>query len=822
MTTSPYDNLPVSRDSSADKSHTTNETAGPKQYIEVPVDTRKSASAGTSQMQRPAAERPQSGDTGVSDGLTYIEVPPESIENMQADTGSTQDAAADVPTSSVRPQAKDQADSESDRLHDTERRNDKNSGRQNNRDAQVPENPEDDLSGQHGYISDGLTGTDKPSSSVANSAASKEHSEASDHHEKPLFPASQGAQDSRTEDSDTHITLPEAAGKDRRQEKPQEGGEDLPDEKTSADTVPDPSASGSGEHPDTDDTPAGSFYISNESPYSTGSKDTSPYSSALYSRHDSRSAKDDPAPDIIHMPPAPVENAPRYDRIIVKNLSTPESITVPFEETLLVPDTMPDIEKILFAECSVSISKPAGTMYDRNDTVSGNITVFTIYKPAGGSDMPVDVIRSSISFRTDKCCTDSSCTHFIPSVSVIRCTSETVNERKFTARGELRISCSTITEKELDTFRDAGNDGFVPLVKTLPVSDMLSRTEDQTEISQEINPREGSPFPEKILSTVINVVENHKQMTAGKLVINATVHSRIFYAGSDDGVTAVCELSNKTDFTQFIMPGSEPASELIQTDFDCGDLKISITDDGRFLLEGRVRTAVYIYENKELSMLCDAYHKKNDIIFGKHDQTLYTITEPVSGEISSREIVDLEKTDRKPSRLLYGTYCPARLTARPEKGRIVIEGSVMARILALDENDEPFVIENDIPLRGSLEMSRSAGAPDADQLTAEVTSGIRDFWFDEINNRQLEINVTVTMNVWVSCPGTFTMLDGFAVSADPSPARKVAMALYITSPGDTLWDVAKRYRTDISTLTAVNDINEGDSLTAGMKLLVAR
>ncbi len=818
MTTSPYDNLPVSRDSSADKSHTSNETAGPKQYIEVPVDTGESSSAGTSQMQRPAAERPQTGDTGGSDRLTYIEVPPEVMENMQADTGSAQDSAIHAPASSVKPHAKNQADSERGKLQKTEKRSAGDSGQQTIREKQAPESPDDDLSGQHGYTADSLPGTDELSSSVGSSAASKERSEASDHHGKQTSTVSHDAQDRHTEASDAHITLPEA--------KSQEDSEDLSDEKTSADTVPDPSASGSGEQPDTSDTTAGSFYISGASPYSTASNDTQvaapPYIPALYTRHDSRSAKDDTAPDIIHMPPAPVENAPRYDRIIVKNLSTPESITVPFEETLLVPDTMPDIEKILFAECSVSISRPAGTMYDRNDTVSGIITVFTIYKPAGGSDMPVDVIRSSISFRTDKCCADSICTHFIPSVSVIRCTSETVNERKFTARGELRISCSTITEKELDTFRDASNDDFVPLVKTLPVSDMLSRTEDQTEISQEINPREGSPFPEKILSTVINVVENHKQITAGKLVINATVHSRIFYAGSDDGVTAVCELSNKTDFTQFIMPGSEPASELIQTDFDCGDLNISITDDGRFLLEGHVRTAVYIYENKELSMLCDAYHKKNDIIFEKHDQTLYTITEPVSGEISSREIVDLEKTDRKPSRLLYGTYCPARLTARPEKGRIVIEGSVMARILALDEDDEPFVIENDIPLRGSLEMSRSAGDSDADHLTAEVTSGIRDFWFDEINNRQLEINVTVTMNVWVSCPGTFTMLDGFAVSADPSPARKVTMALYITSPGDTLWDVAKRYRTDISTLTAVNDINEEDILTAGMKLLVAR
>ena len=171
-------------------------------------------------------------------------------------------------------------------------------------------------------------------------------------------------------------------------------------------------------------------------------------------------------------------------------------------------------------------------------------------------------------------------------------------------------------------------------------------------------------------------------------------------------------------------------------------------------------------------MICDAYHKERDILFDRRSQPLFDLTDSLSGEISSREIVDIENTSRRPSKLLYGSCSPVSLTATPENGRIVIEGTVHAGILALDEDDQPFMIQSDIPLRGSLEMSAQFQSTDEDgsklPLSADMSADIRDFWFDEINNRQLEINVTVTMSVRVSCRRDFVYLENFAFTvSDP-------------------------------------------------------
>ena len=48
-----------------------------------------------------------------------------------------------------------------------------------------------------------------------------------------------------------------------------------------------------------------------------------------------------------------------------------------------------------------------------------------------------------------------------------------------------------------------------------------------------------------------------------------------------------------------------------------------------------------------------------------------------------------------------------------------------------------------------------------------------------------------------------------------------SMVLYITRKGDCMWDIAKKYRTTVERLKAINEV-EADSLEEGKKLLVVR
>ena len=519
-----------------------------------------------------------------------------------------------------------------------------------------------------------------------------------------------------------------------------------------------------------------------------------------------------------------------YDNIRLRNRRRTWNYTLPFDETLLVPDTMPDMIQILFSEGRVTPSQPGKTHYSSSDTYSGEILLFTVYRPDGGEGTPVDVVRSTITFETSACWGTSSAQNTSPSQAdsdriyyATVCLKEVepsrLNERKFQVRGKLCIAVTEIQKTELHVLRDSSDKNLILKQEKKEAADLIFETEEFADIEQEIAVEEGQPQPVRILKESFTITETHRQISSGKLIINGLLQIQILYLGEDDErENQLCCRREKTEFTQFIPLQSQLNSDLIKVDFSGDGLKLAIENQDTFQLEGQVRIRIHGYGSKQIPVASDAYHKEKSIHFDRKVEALSCLTDVLSGEISAREVVNLTQQDQHPEKLICGSILPSNISVHPEHGRIVIEGSVPVRILSLDENGRAFVIKSEVPLRGALNTSASPEAlQEADLFTC---SAIKDFWIDTINSRQIEINVNAIIEVWISETREFTTLEHFtARGEDP---QQPAMAIYITSAGDSLWNVAKHYQCDADALMQLNQIDGDAPLTEGAKLLIVR
>lgn len=519
-----------------------------------------------------------------------------------------------------------------------------------------------------------------------------------------------------------------------------------------------------------------------------------------------------------------------YDNVRLRNWRRTWEYTLSFEETLLVPDTMPDMIQILFSEGHATPTQPGKTHYTSSDTYSGEILLFTVYRPDGGSETPVDVVRSTISFETNACWESSgmqsSSTQqadsdriYYATVRLKEAEPTRLNERKFQVRGKLCITVTEIQKAELHVLRDTSDQSLILKQETMEAADLIFETEEFADAEQEIAVEEDQPKPVRILKESFAITETHRQITSGKLIISGVLQTQILYLGEDnEGETRICNRSEKTEFTQFIPLQSPLDSNLIKVDFSSDSLKLTIENQDTFQLEGQIRIQVHGYSNTQIPVASDAYHKEKAIHFERENTTLSCLSDVLSGEISAREVVNLTEQDQHPGKLICGSILPCEISAHPEHDRIIIEGSVPVRILALDENERAFVIESVVPLRGALDTS----APTSSLQTAHVfaCSAIKDFWIDAINSRQIEINVSATIEVWISGSCEFTSLEHFISKAE-NP-QQPAMAIYITSTGDNLWNIAKQYQCDEDTLIQINHLDPADPLKEGTKLLIVR
>lgn len=519
-----------------------------------------------------------------------------------------------------------------------------------------------------------------------------------------------------------------------------------------------------------------------------------------------------------------------YDNIRLRNRRRTWNYTLPFDETLLVPDTMPDMIQILFSEGRVTPSQPGKTHYSSSDTYSGEILLFTVYRPDGGEGTPVDVVRSTITFETSACWGTSSSQNtstsqtdsdriYYATVCLKEVEPSRLNERKFQVRGKLCIAVTEIQKTELHVLRDSSDKNLILKQEKKEAADLVFETEEFADIEQEIAVEDGQPQPVRILKESFTITETHRQVSSGKLIINGLLQVQILYLGEDDErENQLCCRREKTEFTQFIPLQSQLNSDLIKVDFSGDGLKLTIENQDTFQLEGQVRIRIHGYGTKQIPVASDAYHKEKSIHFDRKVEALSCLTDVLSGEISAREVVNLTQQDQHPEKLICGSILPGNISVHPEHGRIVIEGSVPVRILSLDENGRAFVIKSEVPLRGALDTSASPEAlQEADLFTC---SAIKDFWIDTINSSQIEINVNATIEVWISETREFTSLEHFtARGEDP---QQPAMAIYIISAGDSLWDVAKHYQCDADALVQLNQIDGDAPLTEGAKLLIVR
>ena len=86
--------------------------------------------------------------------------------------------------------------------------------------------------------------------------------------------------------------------------------------------------------------------------------------------------------------------------------------------------------------------------------------------------------------------------------------------------------------------------------------------------------------------------------------------------------------------------------------------------------------------------------------------------------------------------------------------------------------------------------------------TIETTIGIR-FNIEEQKNRELNIIEEVSME-------------------DTKDCNTYSMVIYFVKPGDTLWKIAKMFRSTVADIARINDIENTNKINVGQQLYIPR
>lgn len=543
----------------------------------------------------------------------------------------------------------------------------------------------------------------------------------------------------------------------------------------------------------------------------------------------------------------PMGSSAIYSELKATEVKERPHLKVQVEEDVLVPDIRPDLSKILLMDAAVKLAGRENRIGQKGEDflkITGEIMLHTMYIPEERTEEPIVEIRTRIPFRTDWDISISPLSGIALTPVIDEVAYTVINERKFRAQISLHLEMREYADIDMQLFEGVRGDNMQILKKRLSVTGVASRISDTKEISEVLMLKDSHPTPEKILKCDLNVVENHKQITSEKAVISATVYYRVLYLAEDGILEETLHDGNgedvsrsfqrnrlsphlyqgRTEFTQFIpLSGLEnPVGSRISFRSDSLALTVSPEEPRALTLSGNVETSLEIYEGTQRDVVCDIYHGSRDITYEQTEISTTSLAGSGITEASVREIVNIPDKYGEIERIVYITGRIKGSESVLDHNRNTIEGIIEVTCICIPkitagETAVPYTITQELPFRSAMEIAGTEADMNADNAVV-----IKEIWSDKINDRQIEVNVGLSVTSSVFRQENHRLIKNLCFAERPeSSERAPVIVIYVTRQGDDLWQIAKRYRTTMEDIKAVNELAT-ESLTPGTKLLIVR
>ena len=523
-----------------------------------------------------------------------------------------------------------------------------------------------------------------------------------------------------------------------------------------------------------------------------------------------------------------------------------ESVTI--EEDILVPDIKPDMKEILMMDGSVRlISREIAAEESRDETVtiSGDISLQVVYIPDGTVDIGgLDAIATRLPFKTDWKLKAMASSLVVFDARISKADYLIINERKFRVKLTLELTAKEYEDCHVNVFEGLVDDEIEVLKEQAEITDLALRKKDMVSIDETLYPKDNAFIPEVILKQDLTIIENYKQITGEKVVINGFIYVNLLYVGTlasgdmaSGGTQAetaeagemigknlpeLCQYQGRVEFTEFLPINQSGPWNGSKVSFAEKGIAVRIDvdeEDGRvgFRVKGDVETTVELYKNINREIVVDGYHREKDFCCRFESRGCNTLVGNGMTETSVREIINIPTHVMGVEKVPYCCCSIKNEEARIEQGKGIVEGVLEGKMLCQGEegSGEIFTLTEEIPFRCAIDIPPARGGEKAWSHTY-----IKDMWADKINNKQIEFNCTVFATAEVMKETSLRLMEEPGSRQQACGGLRHAMVVSIVQPSDTLWSIAKKYKATVGDIKELNDIEENPQ--AGRKILIVR
>ncbi len=479
---------------------------------------------------------------------------------------------------------------------------------------------------------------------------------------------------------------------------------------------------------------------------------------------------------------------------------------------ITLPDYCPDIEKIL--KCTLSQKIYTKKISGGQLTVEGNSTVRILYCDSVRHHLRC--FEQSIPF-TANFNLKSTPEQYIVMVDTkseyINC--RALSPRKLVVHGAFSLYAKVLCKKTNEVYSFDEECDLQVKHKDLTVSDLSVICQEQFSVNEDITVSTQPPV-EALLSYEVNSNVTELKSINNKIMLNAQLTLRALYIsdldkGTIEHLSYVFPISKIFDCDGVM----DDTVNVVELEIMSSDLRIrndSLNDGSLLSLDVKMCFFEIGYNNKNVSIIEDAYSTDYSVELKKTQ--LNCEAEHGVNEFTHVEKLTVNLDSIKISKILDIYSEGAIITPVILDGELSLSGKTNVCILLEDGDNVPNYIERNCEIDYKPQL-------DTEFDKAEVSSCcVNSISYRLVDDSNIEVRLELKIRTLLCKMISKTAVTGIESKEDcPLERDDCSLILYFADEGETVWDIAKTYKTKESLLKVENCL-ECEKLQSEKMLLV--
>ena len=505
----------------------------------------------------------------------------------------------------------------------------------------------------------------------------------------------------------------------------------------------------------------------------------------------------------------------------VSELVSNQTATLLVEGDVIVPDIKPDIKEILLTEATAVITNQ--NFVDGKLNFSGSASVKILYIPDEENAAPKH-IETKFEFKDTLELSQETNMEISVKAATEHIEFSLINSRKLNMKVVVSVGVRGYIRRDMVLL--TGTEGDTPLkvrTKTLSAYQVVADTERELVVTELLEIPLAKPDADELIQVSVKALKGDCKIMSGKMLLKGTLMIHTLY-NSVEAEQGIQSMEHELPFSDMVeLPGLDDSC-LCNVSYEVKNVFYTLHDDANgdprsISLDVVLRAGILASKTREIDVIDDCYSLLGrEEIHHERVQMDELLCEGVS-HLNLKEILSVPK-DAPSVGAIYSLDCKPKvqeLFVVDEK--LMIRGKLIVFVLYGSADGENPLYS----LVGEFDFEHSVTADGADE-SVFCECGVTDQNISFTLNAASEIELRCMLEFYTRAvkKTAFNLVGGCEIhEEEPGESLDRGLVIYFAQKGDTLWDIAKHYRTDQEKIMRLNQMNNGHIL-AGQKILIPR